>query len=166
MFIAKNYGYIIILLLILFIVEIAIGEETIPNILNQNMAINQNVQYRHVDSQLMSSIAGRYYNYSSAGMGTSSGTERHLFLCPNGIFYLFVSSGYSDGGGWNRDSFRTDNYDRYEGEWQVRGNLNRGKIYRRYSNGDEFLKNYQSCGRGCYYIGNTKYGYIGPANCD
>ena len=116
------------------------------------------------DPNLMQQIAGKYYSYTSAGMGTSSGTERQLMLCPNGRYSTSYESGYSGGAG-TAGAWGAVGTGQYDGSWRIQGNLQQGNITLVDSEGNVYEHQYRSCGRGCYYFGGIKYGYNGQANC-
>jgi hypothetical protein len=116
------------------------------------------------DPTLMRQIAGRYYSYSAAGMGTSSGTERHLVLCPGGTYKADYESGYSGGAGTG-SAWSAVGEGGYGGTWRIQGNMQHGTIVLVDSTGEVYEHEYSSCGRGCYYFGGVKYGFNGAPNC-
>jgi outer membrane protein assembly factor BamE (lipoprotein component of BamABCDE complex) len=114
--------------------------------------------------EMMKWMAGYYYSYSSAGMGSSSGTERKIMLCPNGTFQIATESGYSGGAGtsaaWGAVGQGGD-----RGNWAIQGNQQQGTITLASPEGDTKTYQYSACGNGCFYFGSLKVGYAGPPQC-
>lgn len=116
------------------------------------------------DPQLMQQMAGKYYSFSSAGLGYSGGTERTLTLCPNGRYFDSSESSYAGGAGTS-NAWGTANQGSGGGTWRVQGNTQQGTITMVSANGRARNANFRSCGNGCVYLGSIKYAYAGTANC-
>ncbi len=116
------------------------------------------------DPQLMQQMAGKYYSFSSAGLGYSGGTERKVTLCPNGKYYDSSESSYSGGAGTS-NAWGTAGQGSGGGTWRIQGTTQAGTITMVSANGEATNYKYRSCGSGCVYFGNIKFGYAGRANC-
>jgi hypothetical protein len=116
------------------------------------------------DAGLMRQMSATYYSFSSAGVGSSGGTERRVVLCPDGRYLSGSESGYSGGAGtagaWGSASQRKG-----QGTWRIVGNTQQGTLTTISADGTPTEYRYQSCGQGCYYFGNTKFAVEGPARC-
>ncbi len=116
------------------------------------------------DTGLMRQMSATYYSFSSAGVGSSGGTERRVVLCPDGRYLSGSESGYSGGAGtagaWGSASQRKG-----QGTWRIVGNTHQGTLTTISADGTPTEYRYQSCGQGCYYFGNTKFAVEGPARC-
>jgi hypothetical protein len=116
------------------------------------------------DPALMQWIAGYYYGYSSSGMGTSSGTETKIMLCPDGTFRTATESGYSGttyaGSPWLSGAQGGDH-----GRWSIQGTQQSGTMVVVSPQGDKTTYEYSACGNGCFYFGQKKFGYAGPPQC-
>jgi len=116
------------------------------------------------DTGLMRQMSATYYSFSSAGVGSSGGTERRVVLCPDGTYHSGSESGYSGGAGtagaWGSASQRKG-----QGTWRIVGSAQRGTLTTISSDGTPTEYPYRSCGQGCYYFGNTKFAVEGPARC-
>lgn len=116
------------------------------------------------DPQLMQQMAGKYYSFSSAGLGYSGGTERKLTLCPNGKYYDSSESSYSGGAGTS-NAWGVGNQGSGGGTWRIQGSTQQGTITMVHANRKTSAYKFRSCGNGCVYFGSTKFGYAGHANC-
>jgi hypothetical protein len=116
------------------------------------------------DAGLVRQMSATYYSFSSAGVGSSGGTERRVVLCPDGRYHSGSESGYSGGAGtagaWGSASQRKG-----QGTWRIVGNTQQGTLTTITSDGTPTKYPYRSCGQGCYYFGNTKFAVEGPARC-
>ena len=115
------------------------------------------------DPVLMKYFQGAYYHFSSSSVGTG-GTEREISLCPNGRYSSSSESGYSGGAGtsgaWGNASQGGGG-----GSWKITGTKTEGTIALINSSGKTTTYKYSTCGDGCIYFGDTKFGYNGNPNC-
>ena len=116
------------------------------------------------DAGLMRQMSATYYSFSSAGVGSSGGTERRVVLCPDGSYHSGSESGYSGGAG-TTGAWGTANQRKGQGTWRIVGNTQQGTLTTISSDGKPTEYPYRSCGQGCYYFGNTKFAIEGPARC-
>ncbi len=116
------------------------------------------------DAGLMQQMSATYYSFSSAGVGSSGGTERRVVLCPDGRYFSGSESGYSSGAGTG-DAWGSASRSGGQGTWRIVGNPQRGTLTTISADGKPTEYPYQSCGQGCYYFGNTKFAVEGPARC-
>ncbi len=142
-----------------------------PDLANAADAIAKSMRYFKAQAsadpgnqQLMRQMAGEYYSFSSAGLSYSGGTERRVTLCPDGTYYSGTESSYSAGAGtsdaWGAASQRSG-----RGTWKVQGNVNQGLLTTIEPSGEATEYQYQRCGGGCIYFGDTKFAFAGPAKC-
>jgi hypothetical protein len=129
----------------------------------QSEAVNSqsgnNAPAFETDPELMKYFAGSYYSFSAVGGGQTGGTERRVSLCPDGKYLSNSETGYS-GEGWGSAS-QGGAY----GTWRITGNKNSGTIVTTDRNGKSTTYKYETCGNGCIYFGNNKFGYAGAPNC-
>jgi len=113
--------------------------------------------------ELMNYFQGAYYHFSSSSVGTG-GTEKEISLCPNGRYFSSSESGYSGGAGTS-GAWGTNSQGGGGGKWKITGSKKSGTIALTNSSGQTTTYKFSSCGDGCIYIGDTKYGYNGSPKC-
>jgi len=116
------------------------------------------------DPALMRQMSATYYSFSSAGYGYTASTERRIVLCPDGRYYSGSESGYSGGAG-TAGAWGSAGQGKGQGSWRIVGNAQQGTLTTISANGTPTEYRYRSCGKGCYYFGNTKFAVEGPARC-
>jgi hypothetical protein len=116
------------------------------------------------DLDLMNFFVGSYYSFSAVGGGQTGGTERKLSLCPDGKYYSNSESGYSGDSG-TAGAWGTASQGGGGGTWKITGSKTSATIAMTNASGKTTTYKFESCGNGCYYLGNVKYAYAGKPEC-